>query len=398
MEQQKQLVQYIRQQIQSGVTADEIAVQLRGAGWPENLIVDSFAEVRQSLQPQIPSPAPDEPPATEPADISPAADEPAPQQIPPELEPASQQPSPDAEPLQPLQATGTRRGKFKTSWLLLKQTATVFTNNKQLLKYPAMSLLFNALVLFAFGAIIIYFHDVFLEKTTTIYGDDEYNLTNAGLVIGFFYYVIANSVLYFFTAALTAHILDIFKGQSKPLSEYLKLAQSKLLTIVSFAILATTVGMILRFIEQRFRFVGFLVSKLIGLAWALANLFTLAVIVESDATAPTAIKKSSQLFISRWGENILSRAGFGLATFFIYLGIITVVTVFMMTATILLGVGGLLVSLVLVVLVILVLALIESTLSTILNTALYFYTKYDQIPAAFTRDMLNSVLIPKKSK
>jgi hypothetical protein len=387
MSQNKELSRYIYQQIQAGLSPNEITTHLKNAGWPEDIINNSFKEVSQSIQPNYSGVNPPEHTVEQSANIVKS-------NIGHEDDHNNLQAPADTQ----LVATGNQRGKFKTSWLLLKQTATVFKHNKELVKYPLISFIVSILLLIAAAIVFFNFQDVLLAKDTDFYGDEEYYLTNIGLMAAFIYYVLAYSLLFYFTAAMTANILDIFKGQSKSLSVYFKLAQTKLPAIILFAVITTTVGFILRLIEQRFRFIGFLVSRFLGLVWSLANLFTIPVIVESNDSAPKAIKESSQLFISRWGENILSRAGFGIAAFLIYLGIFVVLTFFVIILSALLGGIGFIVSIFILISAIIIIALIENTLSTILNTALYYYTKYNLIPAAFTQEMLNSALIPKKPK
>ena len=75
-----------------------------------------------------------------------------------------------------------------------------------------------------------------------------------------------------------------------------------------------------------------------------------------------------------------------------------VMFVLMVFVIALFGAFGVLLSMLIFVLAIITFALVENTLSTILNTAIYFYTKYNQVPAAFDRDLLNASMVPKSPK
>jgi len=365
MEKIEQLKEYIYKQLQSGMNPDEITSQLRGSGWDENLIADAFKAVQAQIVPS--SPVTTETPG-------------------------------DSHPATNFQANGKKRGRIKTAWLLMKQSLKVLKNNKELLKYPFMGGIISLLLTLIFGLILFLGRDSLIYTAKDVLGDDEIYLKGPGYILGFIYYVIAFFVVFTYNAGLVAHVLDIFRGKSEDYQHYMKIAWSKKGPIFIYSLISATVGVILHAIEQRAKWLGWIISRVFGVLWTLANLFTIPIIVETDSSAPSAIKQSSKLFISRWGENIAARITFGALMFLVYLVLFIPVAVVLLILLSFLGAAGIIVFFVIFLIGIIIFATIETAASNILSTALYYYAKYGQVPAAFDASLLNSALVPKKKR
>lgn len=372
MEQQKQLQDYIYQHLQSGINPDEITQQLRTANWDEASIAQAFTAVQATISPSPLPPQPVNAPDT------------------------AQQPSPNTT--NQFQPTGKKRGRIKTAWLLLKQSVKVLRNNRQLLRYPFMGGILSLLIAIIFVIIVLAGGDTFVYRATDVFGDEELYFTGPGMAVAFVYYVIASFIIFMYNAGLAAHTLDIFRGKSEDYRHYMKLAWSKKGKIFVYSLITATVGVILRAIEQRSRWLGYFVSRILGALWTFANLFTIPIIVETDYSAPAAIKQSTKLFLSRWGENIAARVTFSGIAFLLYLLLIIPLIFVLGFIAAALGTGGLILLAVIVLVSIILFATIETAASNILSTALYFYARYQQIPAAFDPELLNAAFIPKKAR
>lgn len=372
MENQEKLKNYIYQQFQAGLHPDEIAQQLRTAGWNETDIAVAFQAVQSTMAPSSP--------ATPTDTLQPGQDQ------------ASTGSAAHFEP------TGRKRGRIKTAWLLLKQSLRVLRHHKQLLRYPFMGGIISLLLTAIFVVIALAGGDTFYYQGTDVFGDQEAYLTPAGMLLAFVYYVVAFFVIYIYNAGLAAHVLDIFRGKSNDYKYYMKTAWSKRGTIFFYSLITATVGVILHAIEQRFRWIGYFVSRILGAIWSLANLFTIPVIVETDSSAPNAIKQSTQLFLSRWGENVAARITFGGLAFLLYLLLFIplMIIVFMIGGAF--GVPGIVFAFVVMLASIILFATVETAASNILSTALYFYARYQQIPGSFDPELLNAVFVPKKKR
>lgn len=362
MEKHEQLKTYIYHQIQSGINPDEIASQLRDGGWDEASIKSAFEGVQAQIVPSNPTASTNE------ADTA------------------------------TFQASGKKRGRIKTAWLLMRQSLKVLKNNKQLLRYPFMGGLITLLLTLIFGLIVFLGGDTFYITQTDVFGDEEVYLNGPGYLIGFIYYVLAYFVIFMYNTGLAAHVLDIFRGKSEHYAHYMGRAWSKKGPIFVFSLISATVGIILHAIERRAQWLGWIISRILGALWTLANLFTIPLIVENDISAPRAIKQSAKLFISRWGENIAARITFGGLMFLLYLLVFipfVIVTGMLFAA---LGVVGFIIWLVILFMTVIAFAVIETAASQILSTALYYYAQYQKVPAAFDAGLLNSALVPKKKK
>ncbi|MDQ2972860.1 MAG: DUF6159 family protein [bacterium] len=369
MEQTEKLKAYIYSQLQSGVNPNEITAQLRGAGWDEQRITEAFSGVQAQI---VPAATPVQDNST--------------QVVAESLQPAT------------FQASGKKRGRIKTSWLLMKQSLKVLRNNKQLLKYPLMGGIINILVTIIFAIIFYIGRDSLIFTAKDVFGDNEVYLKGPGYILGFIYYVLAFFIIFIYNAGLAAHVLDIFRGTSRDYKHYMKIAWSKKRVIFVFSLINSTVGIILHFIEQRAGWLGWIVSRIFGILWTLANLFTIPIIVETESSAPSAIKQSSKLFKSRWGENIAARITFGGLMFLFYLLIfIPVITVLGILLS-MLGTVGLILIIPIIIFSLILFATVETAASNILSTALYYYARYGEVPAAFDAELLNSTLIPKRQK
>lgn len=364
MDDQKKLNDYMYRQLQAGLQPEEIAQQLRTAGWDETTIANSFEAARAALTPntQLPN-LNGQPPVT---------------------------------PMVSFAPTGQKRGRIKTGWVLLGQSLKVLQHNKQLIRYPFVAGLIGLLLTIVFVVISMIGGDTFLAWTTTASGKNELSLTGYGTALAGVYYIITFFVVFIYNAGLAAHVLDIFRGVSQPYKHYMKIAWSKWVQIFFYAVITTTVGYILRLIEERFKILGFIISRIFGTLWTLANLFTIPIIVESDSSAPSAIKQSTRLFLSRWGENITARITFGGIAFGLYL--LLLIPLFILTIILAgaLGGAGIIIGVFLVFVSLIVFVTIETAAESVLSTALYFYAKYEQIPGAYEPELLNSTFVSKK--
>src|SRR5207302_2509142 len=80
---------------------------------------------------------------------------------------------------------------------------------------------------------------------------------------------------------------------------------------LQWALLAATVGIILRIVEGRLSWLGRLIVRLVGAAWSLAAYFVVPVLAFEDLGPVDALKRSAHLFRENWGENLTGGFSFG---------------------------------------------------------------------------------------
>jgi len=102
-------------------------------------------------------------------------------------------------------------------------------------------------------------------------------------------------------------------GGNPTLRDGLAIAWSRVGRIFGYAVVAATVGLLLRALEERVGWVGQLVIRLVGVAWTVATFLVVPVLVTRDVGPVGAVKESASLLRATWGENLIGTVGLGLA-------------------------------------------------------------------------------------
>jgi hypothetical protein len=185
--------------------------------------------------------------------------------------------------------------------------------------------------------------------------------------------VVQYFVIFFCNTALVGAALIRLRGGDPTVGDGFRIASSRLGPILGYALIAATVGMVLRAISERSGLIGKLVVGLVGLAWNLATYLVVPVLVVEGVGPIEAVKRSSSYLKQTWGEQIAGNVGMGIV--FGLIGFATVgvgALLFVAAATtesvVLMGlVAGL------VVLALVANALVSSALSGVFAAAVYRY-------------------------
>jgi hypothetical protein len=258
------------------------------------------------------------------------------------------------------------------SWELAKGSYRVLRADKELLIFPLLSFVALIVVLASFAVPFVMLGGV------TSAQNGEVNI--ASYVIGFFLYVVTYTVTFFFQTALVGAALIRLDGGDPTVGDGLRIAFSRLPQIIGYALIAATVGMILRWIRERAGFLGAILGGVLGFAWSIATFLVVPVLVIEKVGPIEAIKRSTALLKRTWGEQIVGNVGIGLVFGLLMLLVILVggaLCFFLFQASVGLGIAGVLA----IVLIIGVIALIASALSGIFTASVYRYaTKGDGGP------------------
>lgn len=385
-----QLTTYIVKQLQSGLTPDDIAGQLRGAGWREENIQEGFSSAHEILQP-----TPAEAPSSQ---ISPGEPPNS-----PESEGAQPQPDTEVQQVQAVLPAPIQRGKLKTGWLLFKQSLSILRTYPGLMKYPAISIAISLVLTGLIIGLFVYDAVSNTNALSTEYinyqGERDREATVPGMLLGLTFYLLTAFVTYFYATALSAHVLSIFRGEAGATSTFIRTARSKSGAIAVYSLIDVTIGLLLRFIAERFKLLGWIVSKILGALWSLATTFTVPIIADTSDNGLAAVKRSLSLFKANWGETIVGRVSMGGLALLAYLAVFLPL---MFLLFILLG-GllqeiGILIAFAIFFIGIIAFVTVEIAATHILNTALYYFAQYKVIPPSFDPELLASVFVQKKKK
>lgn len=198
-------------------------------------------------------------------------------------------------------------GSFSNSWALVKASADVLRLDKELMVFPLLSGVATVLVMVSFFVPV-----VALGGFPAL---AEMEGTYLGYALAFLFYLVQYTVVFFFNSALVGAALIRLNGGDPTVSDGLAIASKRMGSILGYAVVAATVGMLLRAISERSGFLGRLAVGLVGMAWSLATYLAVPVLVTKDVGPFEAIRESAALFKRTWGEQVVGAFGMGWAVF-----------------------------------------------------------------------------------
>ena len=203
----------------------------------------------------------------------------------------------------------------------------------------------------------------------------------------FLMYVATYAIGIFFQAAVVAGATERMRGGDPTVGSALSAAGRRLVPILMWAVVAATVGMLIRAIQDRVGFVGKIVASLVGAAWSLATFFVVPVLVLEDRSLGQTLTRSVSIFKQTWGETVAGGATLGIAAFCAWLTLVAIVGL-------LAYVVGLLALAVFFVGAVL-LMIVFSALQGVYVASLYRYAADGQAVSGFDKTLLDQAFVPK---
>ncbi len=278
--------------------------------------------------------------------------------------------------------------KLANSWELVKASARVLQQDKELLVFPIISTI--GVVLVTLGFIFPFlvgnlFDSIFSDQMQVV-----------GFLVMLAYYVVQYAVIFFANTALVGAAMIRLEGGDPTVRDGIQIALKNITSILGYALIAATVGVILRSISERSEGLGRIVTSLIGTAWNIATYLVAPVLAVEGIGPVDAIKRSTSLLKQTWGEQIAGNFGMGAITFLVIFGIIlmgggAVYGVVMLDLGLIpiVLVGGF------VVMLIVIVGLISSTLNSIYTAAVYQYATTGQSGEFFDSQLVENAFRPK---
>ena len=193
----------------------------------------------------------------------------------------------------------------------------------------------------------------------------------------------------FFQVALVAGAWERMEGGDPSIRTCIQAASRRLPAIFLWSLITATVGFVLRMLANRVPFFERLAVILIGGAWAMSTFFMIPIIVAGNPGSFGSIRKSKNLFVSKW-KNVVNTSliVFAYTTAASLLAILVLIGgVFSWNLQNNHILGGLLISVGVVVLG--ALTLVSSAASSYVCTALYRHVN-DRPVAGISVDLLNT--------
>ena len=194
-----------------------------------------------------------------------------------------------------------------------------------------------------------------------------------------------------FGSATVVATADLYlQGRSPTLGDGIHLATSKAGKLAQWALLTTTVGLVLRVLEQRAGFIGRLVLNLVGMAWSVVTFMVVPVVLFEDESVTDSVRRSASLFRERWGEQLVGNGSIGLAMLALML-VAAVPCALLFAVAPVLGVVA-------VVVAFGSLAVLSAALSGVFNAALYRFATTGAIGAPFSADDLQGAFRARRTQ
>ncbi|HXR29795.1 MAG TPA: DUF6159 family protein [Solirubrobacterales bacterium] len=269
--------------------------------------------------------------------------------------------------------------RIKRGWQLTKKSWGLLRENPELLRFP----LYGGIATIVCAIVVVGPGLFLIEDDQTVFG-------GALAVIGFYLLAVIGT---YFSVGLAAAADMIFRGQQASVGDGLAIARSRFSQICGWAAVSTVIGLVLSALENQGA-VGQVVGRLLAVGWSLITFLAVPVIA-LEGTGPFAtLKRSANLFRSRWGQQVTGNIAIGGAVFLfgVLPSALLIVAGFLIWASasfagallLVLGVIGLAISM-----------LVSSALSNIFGVALYRYALDGEAVGGFTAEEFESAVKTK---
>lgn len=282
----------------------------------------------------------------------------------------------------------THMGKFARTWQLMGASWRMLRQDKRLIVFPLISGAALAIVIVLFAV------PMFVAFAGLPHASGQVHMTLPMYAAMFVFYFLDYLVIVFFNSALIACVLKQIDGGQSTLGYGLQFAWQRMPQILGWALLTSTVGVLLRLVEEKVGFIGRIVIGVLGMAWTVTSFLVVPVLVAEGSGPIESYQRSVEMLKRTWGEQIIGNVSFGLL--FAVFGIVPAALVVFLAA--LGGKGVFLVVAALLVVYLVALALVQSTLQTIYQTAIYLYAANGEAPAGFDNQLVADAFREKPAK
>ena len=195
--------------------------------------------------------------------------------------------------------------RLSAGWQIALNSFKVLRANKQLIIFPILSGL----------SLLLVFASFFLA----LLGMSDWKLANIdapgealSYLVLFGYYIFNYFVIVFFNMALIHCCSLYYKGEEVTIRKGIDFSMSRIGKIFLWAVLAGSVGAILKIIQENAGWLGKIITGLIGVVWSIATFFVVPVIAYENLGPIDALKESAKMMKQKWGEGLGAGFSFGI--------------------------------------------------------------------------------------
>jgi hypothetical protein len=279
---------------------------------------------------------------------------------------------------------------LRRSYHIFRESLLVLMKDTELLIFPLLSGIFTII---AFGSMMAggYITGYFQKFAAS--GDHSLQGNLIGYAGLFVWYFISWFIVLFFNVAIIHCAKMRLDGGDPTVADGFRASMQHIGRIAMWALISATVGLILRIIAERAKFVGALIARFLGAAWAIATYFIVPVMIFEKRSLKDSIAQSTSLIAKTWGESLIAAGGIGAFSMLLVLPSLAMPVIGLM-----IGLEAFLGGLLAMVVYWIGLAVVASALSGIFRTALYLYAAEGRSPEGFNPDYVQNAFAPKKGK
>ena len=197
---------------------------------------------------------------------------------------------------------------------LVRAAWHLFQKDKELVVVPLLGVVatlgtFAAVFKITHGTSLFFTHDApfFFPHSTSFFLSfvNMQHLSLWGWIFSAVIAYISTALAVFFRVALVAGAWERMKGGDPSIRTCIQAAARRLSAILLWVLITATVSVVLRMLANRVPFFGPLAVILIGGAWAMSTFFMIPIIVAGNPGSFGSIRKSKNLFVSKW-KNVVN--------------------------------------------------------------------------------------------
>ena len=273
--------------------------------------------------------------------------------------------------------------RISRGWALTKQSWGVLKSDRSLVIFPKLSAIF-ALIAVA----VIWLPTASMSGVLAGEAINEHDPV---------YYIAAAATAYvstfiavFFNVALAACAVRSLRGEDTTVGERIRAAMQRLGPILGWTLVAATIGLVLRLLQDRIPLAAKIAVWIAGAAWAVATFFVIPVLALERSGPWQSIKRSVAVVKARWGEGATGTVAISAVTVLV----VVIVMVGGAACAIVLFAAGLqqlaIAVIAIAVAAVIVVSIVSSALTEIFRVAVYQYAVTGATPGAFDNALLQN--------
>jgi hypothetical protein len=276
--------------------------------------------------------------------------------------------------------------RISNSWSLVKASWAVLRADKELIIFPIIAFVGSIIVTITFA--------VPMALTRLFEGVNSGSSQITLAILVFLFYLVQYTIVIFANSALVGAAMIRLKGGDPTVGDGLRIASQHFGAILGYALIASTVGMVLRWLSER-GLLGRIVSSLFGLAWNIVTYLVVPILVVEGVGPIEAVKRSGALLKKTWGEQIVGNLGIGLVFTLIIFALILLFVPVIVAVAATKSAAVIISTIVLFVLVIIAFGLIGSALNGIYTAAVYRYATEGDAGSFFDTELVQNAFRAK---